>query len=653
MRATRLYRSTASLQRHTACLARQGMTAAATALLPLLASGCTLTENGGEPSVGDAYVQERVAYLTDNYSKSEHYVTARDGVRLFVSVYAPRDGSRPYPIMLTRTPYSCAPYGRGYRSRIAPSAYMEEEGYILVCADVRGRYMSEGQYDNMRPHVPGDADIDESSDTYDTIEWLLANVPNHNGRVGMWGISYPGFYTTAALPEAHPALVAASPQASISDFFFDDFHHQGAYLLSYWLATPLFGIQKEEPTEQRWFSFVDPGTSDGYKFFLDMGPLKNASRWYGEEHFFWRQISEHPNYDEFWQRRNILPHLNGIGPAVLVVGGLFDAEDLYGPPHIYAKIEESSPGTFNALVMGPWSHGQWASTDRQQGVGNIYFGEGISDAYQRDVEAPFFRFFLKDEGDPPEFEARTFDTGKREWSEWGAWPPPQTEPVRFYLRDGERLAPSSPSPGDGPFTEYVSDPAEPVPYTGDIRISFIPRTYMTEDQRFAERRPDVIEFQTPILDEDVTLVGELVAHLMVSTTGEDSDWVVKLIDVYPDDTPNEKYTPDHIELGGYQLLVRSEVLRGRFRHSFEHPEPFVPGEVTEVEVPLQMVHHTFKVGHRIMVQVQSTWFPLIDRNPQSWVDNIFQADEDDFVSATQRVYHSVENASWVEGSVLR
>jgi putative CocE/NonD family hydrolase len=594
--------------------------------------------------------EESPLSLPDQYTKHEYRIAMRDGVELFTALYVPKDSSRLWPFMLKRTPYSCGPYGPRFPNQIGPSRVMEREGYIFACQDVRGRYMSEGSYDNMRPHVPGDAEIDESSDTYDTIEWLLDNVPGNNGKVGMWGISYPGFYVAAGLPEAHPALVASSPQAPISDFFFDDFHHHGAYLLSYWLITPVFGYQKTEPTPSHWFRIQRPPTSDGYQFYKDMGRLSDS---YGEDNFFWRQIVEHPNYDEFWQARNILPHLAEVDHAVMTVGGWFDAEDLYGPLNIYRTLERENPGTFNILVMGPWSHGGWARSRSPHLVGNIYFGEDISEWYQRDVEAPFFRHFLKGQGEPPSFEALTFDTGRKEWRTFQAWPPAAAETQRLYLHGGERLSDAPPMPSEPLFTEYLSDPNEPVPYTEEMRVVITPRLYMTEDQRFASRRPDVIEFETPILEEDITLAGDILAHLQVSTTGTDADWVVKLIDVYPQDEPNGEHTPDHIELGGYEQMVRSEVMRGRFRNSYERPEPFVPGEVTTVRLPLQDVFHTFRRGHRIMVQIQSTWFPLIDRNPQRWLDNIFYATEEDYLVATQRVYHSPGHATYLEVKVLR
>jgi len=613
---------------------------------------------------GDAGAQSQdteSSNLPDLYTKHDHRIEMRDGTELFTTVYVPKDDSRQYPIVLKRTPYSCRPYGDDLPDAVGPSRTMERELYIFACQDVRGRWMSEGMYDNMRPHVPGELPIDESSDTYDTIEWLVRNVPNNSGKVGMWGISYPGFYTAAALPEAHPALVASSPQAPISDFFFDDFHHNGAYFLSYWLITPVFGYQKTEPTTQGWYPIVNPPTRDGYKFYLDLGPLSNSSEYYKEDNFFWQQLVEHPNYDEFWQQRSILPHLSGIDHAVMTVGGFFDAEDLYGPLNIYREVEKNNPGTFNALVMGPWSHGGWARSRSPHMVGDIYFGEDISEWYQREVEAPFFRHFLKGEGEVPDFEALAFDTGHREWTKFEAWPPAEAETQRLYFQPGKGLTRQPPDDDEtggqgaasGDYSEFVSDPNQPVPYTDKVRLVFTPRRYMTEDQRFATRRPDVLSFVTEPLDEEVTLVGDILANLQVSTTGTAADWIVKLIDVYPEDEENQEHTPEGVQLGGYEQMVRSEVIRGRFRNSYEQPEPFVPGEVTHVRLPLQDVYHTFKTGHRIMVHVQSTWFPLVDRNPQTYVDNIFKAAEEDFVTETHRVYHSQSRASHLEVKVLK
>ncbi len=603
---------------------------------------------------------DRAGYLQENYVKSEHRIAMRDGVELHTTIYQPRDRTRDYPILLNRTPYSCQPYGSQIPSRIGPSPWMEQDGYIFVKQDVRGRWNSGGTYDNMRPHVPGDGDIDESSDTFDTIEWLLENLQGHNGRVGITGISYPGFYSAAALPEAHPALVAASPQAPIADFWFDDFHHQGAYILMYWLATGTFGYQSGGPTTSNWVPPVEPRpTGNAYDFYLNLGPLKNSSQYYGPDNFFWKQLVEHPNYDEFWQRRNILPHLKDITTSVMTVGGWFDAEDLYGPLNIYRTIERNQGNDgFNVLVMGPFSHGAWSSQATTTRVGNLIFGEGIAQFYQREVEAPFFRHFLWETGERPDFEALMFDTGAGRWNTFDAWPPRAAEPVTVYFHAGGHLGTHPPAvadDGDQAWTEFVSDPANPVPYRkmSDLTLRFTPRPYMSDDQRFAATRDDVLVFQSEVLESDVTLAGELLARLQVSVSGTDSDWIVKLIDVFPDQVPDYPRAGDGADLRGYQQMVRSEVIRGRFRNSFEKPEPFVPGEVTEAGLPLQDVYHTFRTGHRIMIQVQSSWFPLVDRNPQTFVDNIFQADAEDFVRATHRLHHSAGHPSSIEMRVLK
>ena len=585
------------------------------------------------------------------YEKREVTIEMRDGVKLFTAVFTPRDKSKTYPIMMNRTCYSCQPYGPDqFPGRIAPSAVMEQESYIFVKQDVRGRWMSEGKFDNMRPHVAGDSQIDESSDTYDTIEWLLKNVPGNNGKVGMWGISYPGFYSAAALPEHHPALVAVSPQAPVSDFYFDDFHHQGAYLLSYFGATATFGYQHNGPTKEKWYPEINPSSRDGWQFYMDLGSLKNAGKYYGKDNFFWTELAEHPNYDEFWQRRSILPHLKNVSANVLTVGGFFDAEDLYGPLHIYRELEKNNPKMFNALVMGPWGHGDWARGSGLQKVGNMPYGTGISEFFQKEVEAPFFRHFLKGEGQPPQFEALMFDTGARQWQKFEKWPPAEAVTQKLYLNSNKQLAIVAPVDVTSEFTEFISDPANPVPYRDrkDIRLQFTPREYMSDDQRFASSRPDVLVFESDVVTQPTTIVGDIAANLFVSTDQTDSDWIVKLIDVFPDDHPQIEGTPDGIKIAGYQMMVRSEVLRARFRNGFEKPQPFVPDEITSVRVPLQDVYHTFLPGHRIMVHVQSTWFPLIDRNPQKFVPNIFQADDSDFTSARHRLFHTAANPSHLE-----
>ena len=587
-------------------------------------------------------------YVREHYEKQEMTFTMRDGVKLFANVYLPRDTTRQYPVLLKRTPYSVAPYGKDeLPNSLGPSPYLMRDGYIFVYEDVRGRYRSEGQYDNMRPNRSSEDEIDESSDTYDTIEELLKRLGNRtNGRVGQWGISYPGFYTIAGAVDAHPALKASSPQAPISDFFFDDFHHQGAFLQSYWMTFPVFGVQHEAPTDTAWYTMVDPGTPDAYQFYQDLGPLKNSEKYYADN-FFWQQVVEHPNYDAFWQERNILPHLNDIKHAVMTVGGWFDAEDLYGPLNIYKTVERNNPGTFNMLVMGPWSHGDWSQEKGQQAVGNIYFGDSISTFYQKEIEYPFFTHFLKDgtqAGKPtPQLpDAYLYDTGLKEWKKFDTWPPADAPRYTFSFRTGEALQPDAllinEEPDDRLTFEYVSDPAHPVPFTEDVKITFTPRKFMTDDQRFAAHRPDVLTFVTPSLDEDITLMGEIMARLKVSTSGTDADWVVKLIDVMPPDAEDSPTMQDHLRMGNYQMLVRSEVFRGRFRNSFERPEPFEPDRITDVSFPLQDVLHTFKKGHKIMIQIHSTWFPYIDRNPQKYVDNIFKAEAKDFQVATMRIH---------------
>ena len=588
------------------------------------------------------------AYIRENYTKHEHRVPMRDGVRLFTTVYAPKDDTHKYPIIMKRTPYTVRPYGEDkFPSSLGPSPLFVEDGYIFVYQDVRGRYMSEGEFVNMTPHVDDkktSADIDESSDTYDTIDWLLENVPNHNGRVGIWGISYPGFYAAASMIDAHPALKAVSPQAPIADWFFDDFHHHGAFFLPHTFRFFYsFGRARPKPTTSGGPRFRFP-TPDGYQFFLELGSLKNVNkRYYKNDIAFWNKVVEHPNYDEFWQTRNILPHLRNTAPAVMTVGGWFDAEDLYGPLKIYRRVEEENPDVFNVLVMGPWAHGGW-SRGKGDKLGNVRFDADASVFYRENIEFPFFNHHLKGQTDPNLPEAYVFETGVNRWRKFDHWPPSDLQPKSLYFRSGGRLAFEPPTSEGVAFDKYVSDPSKPVPYT-ETTTTGMTRAYMTDDQRFAARRPDVLAYQTDALDEPVTLVGPLLADLWVSTSGTASDWVVKLIDVFPPDYRDRK-------MAGYQMMVRSEVIRGRFRYSYEHPEPFVPNQPTNVKLELQDVLHTFRKGHRIMVQLQSTWFPLVDRNPQRYVDNIFLADENDFIKATQRAHRSRRRPSQVHVGAL-
>jgi putative CocE/NonD family hydrolase len=594
-------------------------------------------------------LNEDSLYMRAHYSKAEYRVRMRDGVHLFLVVYTPKDSSKKYPILLNRTCYNASEYG-DFKTNNHPSRYLVKEGYILAFQDVRGRYMSEGVFNNMTPNIPGNdprnkTAIDESSDTWDTIDWMTRSLPGNNGRVGIYGISYPGFYSAASLPDAHPALKAVSPQAPISDFFFDDFHHMGAYLQSYTAAFAVFGYQKKDTTRQDWFApelmrFYEKPVADGYDFHLQQGPLSTFTDNYHHDNFFWKQIVDHPNYDSFWQKRSLLPHLTNIKPAVLTVGGWFDAEDLYGPLNIYKKIEASTPGARNNIVMGPWGHGDW-SRDAARSIHNhLYFGDSIAQFFQRDVEARFFAYHLKDEKDPALPEALMYNTGTKKWERFSQWPPADIPPVQLYFGEGGRLSINKPLRADAQF-RYVSDPAKPVPYTSQTEgLTFTPRNFMSDDQREASRRPDVLTFSTPVLDNDLTLAGEILAKLKVILSTTDADFIVKLIDVYPDDHPNYPHNPSTVKMGGYQQLVRHEVFRGRFRNCFEKPEPFVPGEPTDIQIPLQDVLHTFKKGHRVMIQVHSTWFPYIDRNPQQYVENIYKAKADDFISSEIKVLGS-------------
>ncbi len=618
-------------------------------------------------------------YVRDNYTKYEYKIPMRDGTKLHTAVYVPKDASatNKYPMMMQRTCYSVDPYGPDeYEQQLGPSQTLQKDKYIFVYQDVRGRWMSEGTWTNMTPNVPDAPPVaatitkrkgkvlpvapaasftpDESSDTFDTIEWLLKNIPNNNGRVGQWGISYPGFYSTASLPDAHPALKAVSPQAPISDFFFDDFHHNGAFIQAYLFTYPVFGVQHLAPTPTAWYNdkFIKAGTKDGYAFQLGIGSLKNVATKYYPDNFYWKETVEHPNYDEFWQKRNILPHLKNVKPAVMTVGGWFDAEDLPGPLNTYKTIEKNNPNAYNTLVMGPFGHGRWSRETGHTLHSNLYFGDSVATFYQRNIEAKFFSHFLKGAGDGKSNlpEAYLFDTGRKEWKTFDKWPVASAQTLTFALASNGNLSQQAGS-GSG-FSEFISDPNKPVPYTEDntTTMGFTPFNYMSEDQRFAGRRPDVLTFQTDVLTEDLTLGGEITAKLNVSTTGTDADWVVKLIDVYPGDEPNHPYMPNkNIILSNYQQMVRSEVMRGRFRNSFEKPEAFTPNQPTNVTFRLQDVLHTVKKGHRIMIQVQSTWFPLIDRNPQTFVPNIYQADEKDFQKATHRVYDN----SVIEVQVLK
>ena len=608
-------------------------------------------------------------FVKDNYDKKEVTIIMRDSFNLHTTIYSPKDKSKTYPILLKRTPYSCRPYGESeFPSKIGPNIHLMKQGNIIVYQDVRGRWMSEGTYDNMRAYIPNkrsNTDIDESSDTYDTIDWLVKNVDNNNGNVGIWGISYPGFYATYATLDAHPALKAASPQACIADFFFDDFHHNGAYLLSYFKITSVFGTPKDKPSDTAWYTSPKLKTEDQYQFFLDAGPLSNLNKYFQNEtidnpslrnndkvdDFFWEELKEHPNYDSIWQKKGIIQHLKNVKPSVatMVVGGWFDAEDLYGPLETYKTIEKYNPKNYNTMVFGPWDHGGWARSKGQNTVGNYYFGDSISEFFQENIETKFFNHFLKEKGDHNSGlpEAYVFDTGKKEWKQYESWPPKNIVKEVAYLSMDNKLTTKQVSLKA---IKFVSDIKRPVPYSEDIKTVFTPRKYMTDDQRFAARRPDVLVFETSILEEDYTLAGDILAKLKVATTGTDADWIVKIIDVHPAEIEEQKEgMQNHLKLSNYHLMVRSEVMRGKFRNSFTYPKPFKPNKRTSVNIKLQDVFHTFKKGHKLQVQIQSTWFPLIDLNPQTFVPNIFKAKEEDFKTQT----HTVFTSSSIEFSVLK
>jgi putative CocE/NonD family hydrolase len=603
-------------------------------------------------------------YVKSHYTKFEYMIPMRDGVKLFTAVYVPKDDSQTYPFMLTRTPYSCAPYGVDkYPDSLRPGERYVKSGYIFVQQDVRGRWASEGEFVNVRPHNPAKKgkEIDESSDTYDTVEWLLKNVRGNNGKVGITGISYPGFYTVAGMVDAHPAVKAVSPQAPVMEWFIgDDWHHNGCLFLPHCFNFMAgFGKARPEPTKTFGRDRFDHGTPDGYKFFLEMGPIKNAdAKYYKGEIAFWKEVFSHPNYDEFWQARNMRQHVKGIKPAVLTVGGWFDAENLFGALETFKAAEANNPPPYNHLVMGPWVHGGWSGGPGDH-LGDAQFNAKTAEFYRENIEFPFFEAHLKGKGEDKAPKAWMFETGTNRWRKFDAWPPKEGKAVPFHLLNGGGLskfpdlgkdAVDSVTPPP-PFDEYISDPAKPVPTMNKIDIG-MPREYMTADQRFASQRPDVLVYQTSELQEDMTVAGPIEVELYVSMTGTDADFVVKLIDVYPDDYPDPNPNPTGVKMGGYQQLVRGEPFRGKYRNSFEKPEPFKPGEVAKVKFTMPDVLHTFRPGHRIMVQVQSSWFPLVDRNPQTFCD-IYKADESAFKKQTHRIYRDKEHPSKITVRVLK
>jgi uncharacterized protein len=607
--------------------------------------------------------------LKAHYTKYEYRIPMRDGVHLFTSVYVPKDSSRAYPFLILRTPYSVAPYGVDqYKKSLDPSPEFYKAGYIFVFQDVRGRYMSEGTFVEMRPHIDvkkSNKDVDDSSDLYDTIDWLLKNVPNNNGKAGIWGISYPGFFTSASIIDSHPALKAASPQAPMTNLFMgDDAYHGGAFMLNANFGFYVSFKPQENPVLPPKVRVpFDYGTTSAYDFYLNVGPISNLDKYLDGWGGLYDDQMRHDTYDDYWKARNLAPHMKNIHCAVLTVGGWFDAEDLQGPFSTFHAIDKYNSGIFNSLVVGPWVHGGWGRYEGNH-LGRVEFASNTGEYYRKNILFPFFEQYLKGAEDAKLPKAYVFETGTNVWRKYSEWPPKGAETKTLFLRADGVLSFEPPSSDAPAFDEYVSDPAKPVPFVNYVSTS-VPQEYMDSDQRFADSRTDVLTYETPVLQEDVTIAGPVSPHLFVSTSGTDSDWDVKLIDVYPadfpdsklDEKPEEKDKPrtdvgiPPFAMGGYQQLVRGEPFRGKFRHSFEKPEAFTPGKVEQIDFMMQDVNHTFRRGHRIMVQVQSSWFPLTDRNPQTFV-NIPDAKPSDFVKATERVYHDKGQASGIVVGVL-
>ncbi|TRX25059.1 CocE/NonD family hydrolase [Flavobacterium franklandianum] len=591
------------------------------------------------------------------YDKKEVYISMRDGTKLFTAIYTPKDISKDkkYPILMERTCYSIAPYGEEkFQKHLGPNDFLQKDKYIFVYQDVRGRYMSEGVFTNMTPQVINKTkkDVDESTDTYDTIDWLVKNVTNNNGKIGQYGTSYPGFYTAAGTLANHPALVASSPQAPVSDFFFDDFHHNGAFSMGYFKTFPVFGVQKTKAETKDWYSdqMIKSTSKDGSIFYNEIGTLKEGVDKHYPNNFFMQEMVSHPSYDEFWQSRNLLPHLKGINHAVLTVGGWFDAEDLAGALNIYKTIEKNNPKAKNTIVMGPFSHGGWSYESGKHYHNDIYFGDSIATFYQKNMEYKFFNHYLKEKSKDAVAlpEAYMFDTGKKEWKEFASWPPKESSKFNFYFNSNGKLA--SEKSTNSSFSEYYSDPNKPVPSSINYAEynGFTPRNYMSEDQRFALSRPDVVSFTTDYLTADVTLAGEIMAKLKIATTATDADFVVKLIDIFPADEPQNKDKPN-VLYANYHQMVRSEVMPARFRNSFEKPEPLTPDKTTEVNFRLQDVLHTFKKGHKIQIQIQSTWYPLVAVNPQNFLENPYLAKKEDYTKAFIKIFDD----SYVEVDIIK
>ena len=606
------------------------------------------------------------SYVKSHYTKYEYRIPMRDGVKLFTAVYVPKDQSTPWPIMMDRTPYSVAPYGEDqYPKTLGPSDEFEKAGYIFVYQDVRGRYESEGTFVEMRPHIDNKTsskDVDDASDMHDSVDYLLKHVPGNNGKVGIWGISYPGFYTSASIIDSHPAIKAASPQAPMTNLFMgDDAYHGGAFMLAANFGFYAFFQPQKNPisaVEAKKSIPFDFGTPDGYEFYLNAGSTENlATKSLKNEQWLFNDQLHHDTFDDYWKARNLAPHMRNVNCAVMVVGGWYDAEDLSGPWNTWQAISKLNPNTVNTIVEGPWVHGGWARSDGDH-LGDVTFNAKTGDYFRKNIQFPFFEFYLKGKGEPLP-KAYMFETGTNVWRKYDTWPPRPAEAKTLYFHAGGKLSFDPPASGEGTADEYVSDPAHPVPFVS-YTTDTVPQRYMVDDQRFASRRPDVLVYESDPLTADVTIAGPISPTLKIASTTTDADFVVKLIDVYPNDYPDapEATTgnkrilgPPPLLMGGYQQLLRGEPMRAKFRDSWEKPTPLKPGQMTDVNFVMPDLDHTFRQGHRIMVQVQSSWFPLTDRNPQTFTD-IPTAKPSDFVKATEKVFHSSDAASGVKVMVM-
>ncbi len=581
--------------------------------------------------------------IKDRFIKVEKMISMRDGVKLYTAIYIPRASAEKYAFLMERTPYSCNPYGENnYPSLLGPGNMFANENYIYVYQDVRGRYMSEGSFEEVTPSAAlSKKATDESSDCFDTIEWLIKNIDNNNGNVGIYGISYPGFYATAALPNAHPALKAASPQAPVTDEFEgDDAYHRGAFFL---MDNFSFMNNFDSPRSAPWTRYPNifkQNNKNAYDFYLTLGPLSNANKiYFNNQSKIWNEYLAHDTKDDYWQQRNIRTSLKNIQPAILVVGGWYDAEDLFGALKTYEAIAQNSKGKNSKIVMGPWTHGSWTRRDWSK-YGTINFGSNTSEYFQK-IELNFFNYHLKQKGTFEQAKATIFETGTNQWKTYTQWPPKQAISYPFYLGLANKLLPKKQSGNKG-FTSYISDPANPVPYM-QTNKSDRNNEYMVADQSFASKRNDVISFETEILPANITFAGPVTADMYISTTSTDVDLIVKVIDVLPADATDNNGN----NIGGIQRLIRAEVLRGKFRDSYNNPSPFTPGQITHVKFQLNDIAHCFLNGHKIMVQIQSSWFPLVDRNPQKFM-KIPNAIESDFSPAEIKVYHNSQYPSGVQ-----